>query len=437
MARCTNEVLLNKIGLDPIKENAEIEFRLRTDLPDCRKISADAYIAASETPGYSKFRKPQNRFECMRTGCVNTGTINLATADATVTYRAMYDAVEFANGVVTYYVYVPQGTTFPVVATFKIGDDAALTNADVYTVNITQAMVTSDGFVPMFIDLSQTPASVEGNGWTPAPTGAYIQLSADKPVGYSSISIFDTIEDFETNDVVKVSCISTMGGTSDVELIQNRCQDAQYNDSINQLTFPLTGTRATPNYHKLNPLEGRGDAVTGFDTTTVKKTVEAYTYDTKNYGRVTLADAYQDVCGYFAIQIADSCDVTEASLTELSVPTITDIDAGHYQIIKNADGTTDIILNEEIVDMGIIVSYPKRVQIEEYVGNPDNLGSVHVSMLVPVQQSDGVKMVYIYENVFVTSFPTTITNETAEFAFTITIARDANGHFYKRQRIIG
>ena len=81
------------------------------------------------------------------------------------------------------------------------------------------------------------------------------------------------------------------------------------------------------------------------------------------------------------------------------------------------------------------VAYPKEVDIEEQVANPDNLGGVHVSMSVPVEQDDGARYVYVYENVFVTSFPATITSTDAAFAFTITIVRDSEGNFFRIQKI--
>lgn len=433
MARCNNDLLLKKIGIKTLGENTEIDFRIRKDLADCRKINAKDYVKLSEGANvtFNRYRKPENRFECMRKGCVNTGLLMTSAANTAVTYLARFDATEFAAGVITFYVY-PNGTA-PVTVTVSISDKDDMANADVYTKNITVAQVTEDGFVPVVIDLSQTPSSESGEGWTANQFATYIQVSADKAVGYSSFAIFDSIEDFELNDVVTISCLTTVGGTFDLELVEAQCQESRYNDTVSTLTYPVTGTRVTPNYWKLNPLMGKGNATTGFDMTTVQKTIVA----DGGYGKITLADVNQDVCGYIAVQIDDSCDVTDAGLTALSLPVLGTIDEGHYQIIKNADGSTDLFFNAGLVGMTVLVRYPRLVEIEEMVATTDNLDGVHVSMVVPHIQSDGVRLLYVFENVYVTSFPATITTDTAEFAFTITIAKDDDGNFFRIQRIVG
>lgn len=435
MAKCNSGVLLNKIGMRKLDQNQEIDIRIRKDLPDCRRINAKDYFAVSGDVSFNKFRKPENRFECMRKGCINSGLLMMGEADETVTYRVMEDAVEFANGVVTFYVY-PDGNV-PATITFKIADDSALANANVFTVTVTADQVTEDGFAPVLIDFSTPPSSVDGEGWTATSSGAYIQLSADQVVGYSSIALFDALEDFELLDVVKVSCLSTVGSSADLELVEATCQESQYNDQITQIPFEMTGTKVTPNYWKLNALMGKGSSVTGYDMTTAKRTIEAYANGGANYGRITLPDINQDVCGLVAVQIADSCDATDAALTQLSVPTLIDVDEGHFQVIKNNDGTTDLIFNAALVGMDILVSYPKTATIEERVANPDFLGDTHVSIVWTKYQDDNVKIVDIFENVFITSFPMTITNETVEFAFSFAVARDDEGNFYREQRIVG
>ena len=430
MARCNNGELLNKISMNKLTETTEVEFRVRRDLPDCRRINAKNYTAISGSFTYNRYKRPINRFECMRRGCINTGLLMLAEAAETVTYRAMYDATEYAAGVITLYVYPDAGVTFPATLTVELSDASNFTNSDVYEVAIASGDVTSDGFVPIAIDLSQTPTSDTGTGWTASANGVYIRFSADKVIGISSIAIFDSIEDFETNDVVKISCLSSVGGTYDVDMVAAVCQEAQYNDQVTSLSFPVTGTKITPNYWKLNPMMDRGTNTTGFDTITVKKTIGAD-------GIITIPDVDQDVCGFIGVQIADDCDVTESSMNLLSIPLSVTVDEGHFQVIKKNDGTTDLHFSTNLAGTDVLISYPKKVDIEEFVANPDNMHETHVSMIVPRYQSDNVKYVDIYENVFVTSFPATITTDTAEFAFTITVARDADGNFFRTQRIIG
>ena len=192
MARCNNGVLLNKIGMKTLTDQTEIDIRVRRDLPDCKRMSAKNYSAISGAYTWNQFRKPVNRFECMRRGCINSGLLMMAAANETVTYHARYDAVEFSGGVITLYVYPDSAATYPITLTVNISDTSTFTNADSYEVTLTEAMVTDDGFIPVVVDLSETPTDI-GDGWTATSAGAYIQLSADKIVGYSSIAIFDAL----------------------------------------------------------------------------------------------------------------------------------------------------------------------------------------------------------------------------------------------------
>lgn len=418
MAKCGNDVLMKKVSVEKLSKTDEIEFRIRRDLPDCKKINTKNTVSGSGS--YNNYAKPINRFECLRKGCVNTGTLSV-TAGTAVTYRAAFDAIEWSSGVVTFYVKTSSATS----VTVSIGDDAALANADVYTVNITADMITDDGYAPVFIDLSQPPSSTAGTGWTPSANGAYIKLESANAVGYSSIAIFDSIEDFELMDVVKVSCLSSVGGSYDIDLVESVCQDAQLNDEISSLTFPLTGRQVTSNYWLLNPMLGKGANDKGYDMTNIERVIPAN-------GIVTLADANQDVCGYIGAQITDGCDAEMLKL--LSVPTATNVDEGHFVVVKNGTAT-DLHFSTAHAGKTVIISYPREVEIKEMVVNPDNLNSVHTGMTVR-HNVGGKTVVYVFENVYVTSFPATITNQETEFAFTVTVVRDDDGNFFRVQELV-
>lgn len=426
--RCSNEVLLKKTGLEKLDANTEIDFRLRRDLPDCRKINTKSYVAtsAANALAFNKYRKPVNRFECNRTGCLTSGVLTMNNAAETVTYRAMYDATEWAQGVVTFYVEPDRALAdedYPVTVTLAVSEAIDFTNADVYTVSITKDQITGDGFVPVMVNLAKTPASVEGNGWTPDSTGAFLRLSANKKVGFSSISIYDSIDDFDLLEAVTISCLTTMGGTFDLEVVQQRCQEARFNDQVQTLNFPVTGTNITPNYMNLFPMAGKGDATEGFRMITVKKIVGAD-------GKITLADANQDVCGYITVQAAEACNVDEATYIMSSANSITDVDDGHFIVVKNQNGSTDIVFNTSQAGIEMIVRYPKRAEIERRVLNADFLNSAQLSMTVPWKLQDGTEMVLVFDNVYITSFPMTVVSDGDQsFAFTIAIGRDANGNF--------
>lgn len=427
MARCTNDVLLNKIGLNKLDKNDELSLRVRRDLPDCRKINTKNFINIASDAGesYNKYDRPDDMFECNREGCVNTGTLKIAAASKAVDYFIRYDANEFASGVLTFYVRSATSGT----VTVSLSDEAAFTNADVYTVAITGGT----GFQPIMIDLSQVPTSVEGTGWTASENGAYLRfLSTIANFELSSIAVFDSLEEFELNDVVKISCLTSVGGSYDVSLVEEACNAARYDDTITSLQFPFTGTRVTPNYWKLNPLLSRGDKGTGFDLTTVKKTVGMGTSELAGYGTVVLPDLNRDVCGFITAQVADACDVTDAHLNPVSAPAPVKLTPAQFQNIENT-----ILVDSSLIGQDLLISYPIEMDIEEWVANPDTLNDVHVSLVWQKETSDHVKYVDVFENVFVTSFPATITNTEATFAFTLTVSRDKDGNFYRQQRILG
>lgn len=433
MARCSNEAVLKKIGVETLGQNTEIDFRLRRDLPDCRKINAKSYVATSGTPAYNKYRKPVNRFECGRTGCITTGLLMMSAADETATYRAAFDATEWAAGVVTFYVYPDaslQDADYPITVTLAISETDQFTDANVYTVSIEKEQVTDDGFVPVMVNLANPPSSQEGNGWTPDNTGAYMRLSADKTAGFSSISIYDSVDDFDLMETVTMSCLTTMGGTFDLEVVQQRCQEARYNDQVDTLNFPVTGTRITPNYMNLFPMMAKGNTESSYDLVTIEQTINSE-------GKVILADADQNVCGYITVQADDACDVAEATYTMSSANSVDDVDEGHFIVVKNANGSTDLVFHASQAGTKVLVKYPKKVEVEAWDISADNLNSNQLSMSYTIQHSDGTKYRFEYNNVYVTSFPMTITSDEASFAFTLSIGRDADGYFGHMYKIIG
>ena len=430
--RCNDE-LFKLISINKIDPKDEIELRVKRELDTCRRINAMHPVAYSgdTQPSTNTYARPENKFECSRNGCVNSGTATLASAEQTLTYRTG-DATEFSAGVVTFY--VAPGENAPAAVTFKIGDTQAMTNADVYTVNITAAMVGDDGFAPVVIDLSQTPSSVVGNGWTASSGGAFIQLSADKIVGFSSIAIFEALEDFELIDIIKMQCVTSAGDDMSFSTIEDTCQAVAYDSNINTLSFSLTANMVSANYFRANPMYAAGDKTEGFYTRTIKRTVEAYSYGGNNYGKITLADANQDECGRIALQIVNDCEPTILRL--LSIPTIVNVGEEQYQVINNADGTTDIIVNAVHVGSELRVSYPQTAEILEATFSNFNLEGKEGSLVWTRHLSDGSTIVDVFDNIFVTTFPRSISNTAATFSWAFSAARDADGNFYREQTIL-
>lgn len=420
MGRCNNAEAFKLIGMSKIKDTTEVNFDVHRDLPDCRKINARDYIEemAMESVDYSynRYLIPENRFECNRPGCVNTGTLMLS-ATGTAVYHFEGDSTEFANGVITFYAYVGSATSGNI--TVAISDTATGTNADSYTIPITATDV-RDGFMPVIVDLTDTPTDI-GSGWTPG-NDAYIAITLPAAnMGISSINIFDALSDFELDAVVKVACISSMGGSFDVSAIESTCLSSGYDKTLSSLSFPVTGNKVSANYYLLNPLNGKGEEATGFEVVTVKKTLDAN-------AKVTLYDVAPDECGFFAVQVPSECASPE--LIKLNIPVEIDVDEGHYQILGGDTNTPTLKFNAILAEKDVLITYPRVMKATEITGNVENLDGVRTRMTVPLETTDGRKQIHVFNNVLVTGFPMSFTKNETEFAFTITIEKDAGGDFY-------
>lgn len=423
MARCSNAELMRKVSLKKLSKEEEFDFTLIKDLPDCRRVKAKEFTAISGEYTRADYARPHNRFECMPKGCTTSGTLNLSAANETVTYQIPGDAREVSAGITTFYV---KGTA-PVVVTVKYSADPEFTNADQY--EITVPAMLSDGYAPVAVDLTQTPTEV-GDGWTPAPL-AYIQISADKPIGISTLDFFESMEDFELNQTVKLGCMSSVGGTFDVATIEARCAESQYDENLNSLSFPVTASLISSNWLFMNPLIARGKAAEGFTVETIRKAIETYTVGGKTYGRIILTDAAED-CGFYAVQRADGCDAD--LMVEISIPTLAEFDVNHYQRLDTANGV-ELIFNADLVGEEMLVSYPRAAEVEEYVASTDNLNQVRVRMskTYTAEGLNGVKgskYNFVANNVLITSVPFTVTDQDTSFPFTITILRDNDGAFF-------
>lgn len=438
MTRCKNDILINKIGSEKLQKTTETEFVRHNYLPDCRRIIASKYIN-EVTATYNKYEVPANQFECVREGCVNSGT--LYNEGAETQYKAQWDAVEFASGVITFYTTGTEGT-----ATVKISDTATGTNSDVYTIDLSKIEDGADGYKAVVVDLSQTPSSTTGNGWTANHVAAYITITITpaqgdtaSEIGISSIAVYDSLEDFETSATVVLACLSQLGGAWEFEPVEATCfgNGGIDDESIDTFEKTITAKALTPNYHQLNPLYGKGDATTGWDAVTVEKTVEAGTGDDAGYGVIVLPDKYPDECGFVSVARADNCNVTDAHLVELKVPSRVAVDEGHFFVIDQEDGSAKIYVNSALIGQTLVVRYPQAVEVEEYVYDVDNVRDTRFRWSYTRTYTDGVKYRFVFDNVIITSFPDEITDEETEFEFTVTIQKDATGKFGRAYKIFG
>ena len=87
--------------------------------------------------------------------------------------------------------------------------------------------------------------------------------------------------------------------------------------------------------------------------------------------------------------------------------------------------------NKALVGKTVIISYPRAVEVEEFIATEAGINERRAQMSYTKKQSDGVVEVHVYDNVLITSFPQTINNSDSEFSFTISVQRDKNGNFFR------
>lgn len=413
MSKCRNEIFLGKIKQEKLSKETEVTFAINESLPDCRLISANKYINEPTNASWAKYDIPQNQFECEEPPCGNTGTLSY---EGSVVY--FVEGNEWASGIVTFYTKETSGNI-----TVTLSANQSGTPGVSYTVNLDDITASADGFKPIVVDLSQTGTNV-GDGWTPAEVGNYITITGANGVSVSSIAVYDSIDDFNINHVVKISCLSGIDGDTSIDAAEAECWDEGYDTSTSPtLERTITGRLLTPNYWLLNPMLGKGRETEGFEDVTIEVTAIA--------DGVVLPNLYDNGCAYVGAMVADPCDITDSMLKRISIPTRVNLEQDQFQIVGDK-----IYFASALNGKKIIVSYPRKIEVEEIVADERNIGTRKVKMSFPYCTSDGTKYIKVFNNVLITSFPEGITNEEQEFEFTVAIRRDAFGHYYKIYRVL-
>ena len=424
--RCDMDTLISTVTNEKLDSKTEITFALKGMLPDCKRINTHDYIGVVDASNvevttvleYNKYDRPENIFECgFDNVCANTGLLLLGAATNYAVYRLPYDSTKFSSGIITLFV---KGFTGSKNVTLKISGTTTFADADIYTVSATGV---AGEFTPVVIDLSAAPASTAGNGWT-ANGMAYIAINVnDASAGISSIAVFDSIADFEKNDVVKMRCITGLDADDAIDAAEASCANpvAKHDTTSPSFERTITGNVVTGNYMKLNPLIKKGDATKGFDIVTQSFAVTA----SGDYGLVVLPDAYQKECGY--IQVAADCEL----LMRYDIPAVVAVDEDHFIVEAQEDGTTKIYVSNHLAGKEVTVSYPREENLErEEIADIDNVDTVKTELFVPYKMSNGKKRAKVYKNVLVTSFSDPRSDGDTEYSVTVSIQKDNSGHYY-------
>ena len=439
MGRCNNATLLHKLTVDKIKDWLEVTFQLTREADHCMSINTRDYTSVTDLDYYAMYTRPVNQYDCDGGICTTTGTLYVKGSAPNAVFFKQMDATQYATGIIT--MYIKEGTfATGDKAKITVSDASTFTNADVYEVDLAAA---ADGYAPVLVDLSQTPTSEAGTGWTASNNGIYIKVEVvngqtAKTFGVSTIQFYKSLYDLVLGTIVKIGCLSEVGGTFDVGAIERTCVGGGYDDTAlsGGVDFTITGKLLTSNFEMLNPLVGMdrfaGDSetTTGYRIQNVKKTVG-------NDGSVEIADINLDVCDFIGAQMDDPCVTPSADIMQkVSAPVRVNLAYDQYQVI-NGENSATFYFNEALAGKDVLITYPQKVELKErFIGKDENLGEIHAKMSYPWFLSDGTEEIHTFENVLITSFPFSITNEEGEFSFTINIQKDKNGNWFTTQRVL-
>lgn len=435
MAKCKNEKFISTIGLAKTTKNVEVDFDVQRNLPDCQKQNAGRYIStASETARYDRFKTPKNQFECMQNACVNSGT--LFNGGAATDYKFKLKAAEFAAGVITFYALGTTGN-----ATVLVSDAPSFTNADSYTIDLAGMAHGDDGYTAVVVDLTKEPTDV-GTGWSAEGDNVYVRISLSSGQGISTISMFETMDDFAVSTHVIARCLTGVDGSFDLDVAEQTCfNNGQFDTSdLTGIEKTVSFRAITPNYWRLNPMYSKGSLTKAWDKETVEMTIKALSGT--EYGYVTLDDIDQKECGFVSVQILFDCresaESADALLERLAIPSRIDMDGGHYQLIDGGDGTTMILFNGMHIGKDVLISYPKVVDVVDSFDITDEfVNEVRTRMTYVKTYTSGAKYRFVYNNVLITSFPDALSEDTdAEGELTISIQRDVDGRFGYAYKIL-
>lgn len=436
MGRCNNAELLHAISVKKVEEWLPVTFALHRDADNCDSIVTRNAVASVGELKYRRYDRPENQFDCKGGVCTTTGTLYVTGEGASATFFKSMDATQFASGVITMYVKPAAALATGDKVKVTISAASTFTNADVY--EVTPSAV-EGGYYAILVNLLDTPASEVGSGYDASTAGVYVKVelvngATNKAFGVSTIQFYKSLYDLVLEDIVQIRCLSEVGGTFDVGALEETCTQSGYDESAldSGIDLTVTGKLMTSNWWKLNPLAGfskypdsESTSTEGYRLQTVKRTIG-------EGGTVVLDDMSEERCDFIGAQIDDKCVTPSADLLQrISAPMQVTLGYDQYQVI----GST-FYFHTDLVGKNVLITYPQVVELNgKVVGDSENLGEVRASMSYPWFLSDGTEEIHTFDNVLITSFPFSITNEDGEFTFTVNIQKDADGHWFITQKV--
>ncbi|MCL2864547.1 MAG: hypothetical protein FWE25_03290 [Lachnospiraceae bacterium] len=440
MSRCSNDVVVKTLTQKKLNKQSQIFMTALTDLEACTDIRFRDWVDAGESGHYDAGLRPDDVLQCKQKGCTTTGTRLFARGDTGTgqdvmsSYSLATDALAFATGIVTFFVWASNAVEGATLA-FSISDYGDVENMDTYA----GARDLDVGFNLITIDLGTVPPGMGGTGWLPSTRGVAISISIigvphDVSLGLSTLRIFDSIHDFLVNETVALDCLDDITGSQTMDITASTCFGSTYDEQSMDVSLTINARGVTPNYIVLSPFARRVDDGVGTYIETVERTVVEEIRNGVRYGMVQLADMSEDECRFLLAQKEDECSRVEGWLNHVALPIEISLGDNQFQRLQNgvvAD-RGKLLFNERLIGQNVIVAYPKDIEGQIIIFDGANANKKSVSAKVVSQFSDGTKIIDTYDRWLITSFPHTLSSEETVFSFTITATRDRGEGFFKR-----
>ncbi len=448
MSNCIAKAVASKVSYNKlVKDTSEVAFTVMQDIDACAKIITKKYVELTNeftSAIYDKTEVPEDLLNiCESFGCKNTGTLVIHPSGSTsgmetqtgAVFTSASDATEYMAGVLYFYVNNNKDFTKITVTISDIKDEK-MENADVYII-FPKTIQDGNLFMPISVDLSKTPNSTVGDGWQASDNGVRLKIEETGTYGIriSSISFFDSIEDLEGNEAVRLGCLTGVEGEDTIDALEESCMSAQYDETSPSIERTITFKTWTPNAVLLNPFMHKSDETEGWFMQTVKKTVPSDL-------DIHLTDLYTEECGHVYVALDESCNVTDSVLHRVNSPNILDLNNNQFQVLTNkSEGQVGLIGGEirfpsNLRGKTVTISYPKEaLEVETYHATTVGVNDRRVKMAYTKTISDGVVEMYEFKNVLITSFPMSLSDSDSELEMTVSVQKDNNNDYYTMKRI--
>lgn len=424
--KCRGKCEIPFIGMNRQAKNNRLYISVIDPIEACINIRTDRYKNLTNgTARFMAFDRPKDQMNCPEPLCVTTGTLYVKPTDgetvATLTYEREDYAIDYVNGVVSYYAVLPNEKVELTVSITDKANGATVTFTDVYEKGAPRTVL-----VQHALDEANTvlPATENGLKLT-------VSIKSAGEVGISSLSMVQDKADFEMNEVIAFTCIDELDFPTEVDLTDPTCLGQDIDEESISLEMTVTAQQVTGNFMRLNSLIHETNETEFFEVRCIKKAIHQVTVNGTNYQGIRLPNYYTKECGFVTAYLP-ACDALEGYLKLNTIANGTKPDLQSFKVLVDATtGYYYAIFADTYQDVEVTVSYPRTRSAKVYEANTDFVEGRRIRLVAPFEYKNGQKGYYMSEDAFVTSFPfgwSSSDNTPLEFNITF---KKREGRFYK------